>query len=169
MKVSQYETNTVTIRPLWVSHAEAGVGEISVSLTKPSAGADPGLNQNDRLGRPLEVSVCENLPLGIGETLRMSTWLAAFAVADALSHPLNGVTVDIRSLSHDLDGASAGGLIAVAILACWHGAKIPADVTMTGTVLPDGSIGPIDGITGPNGSGSTAIRGTGRRRSTSWV
>lgn len=45
-----------------------------------------------------------------------------------------------------IDGPSAGGLMTVAVLAALRGDTPRADATMTGTINPDGTIGPVGGI-----------------------
>jgi hypothetical protein len=45
-----------------------------------------------------------------------------------------------------IDGPSAGALMTSAVLAAYLGDTINPDVTMTGTINPDGTIGPVGGI-----------------------
>ncbi len=45
-----------------------------------------------------------------------------------------------------IDGPSAGGLMTVGVLAALRNEQVRDDVTMTGTINPDGTIGPVGGI-----------------------
>lgn len=50
------------------------------------------------------------------------------------------------SVQEEIDGPSASGLLASAIRADLAGTTIPADRSMTGTILPNGGIGPVADI-----------------------
>lgn len=52
----------------------------------------------------------------------------------------------VRTSSSAIGGPSAGGAMAVAAAALLQGLTLHSDVAMTGTVNPDGSIGPIGGL-----------------------
>jgi len=54
--------------------------------------------------------------------------------------------VTIRSDSAVIGGPSAGGAMSVAILACLLNRTVNPKVVMTGTINPDGTIGPIGGV-----------------------
>ena len=45
-----------------------------------------------------------------------------------------------------IDGPSAGGMFCLAILSALDGREFPKDFAMTGTILPDGSIGLVGGV-----------------------
>ncbi|MFM7147939.1 MAG: S16 family serine protease, partial [Actinomycetales bacterium] len=60
---------------------------------------------------------------------------------------INPGRVDVKfGVSGPIDGPSAGGILTVGVLAALLGAPIRGDMTMTGTISPDGSIGPVGGI-----------------------
>ncbi len=60
-------------------------------------------------------------------------------------------TVNIQGIAYSstrMDGASAGAAMAVGFIALMNGDPIRRGVAMTGTLKPDGSIGPVGGIPG---------------------
>lgn len=77
-------------------------------------------------------------------------WRAASASAAAVATLLSGTdpsSVDIRfHISSPIDGPSAGGILTVGILASLRHLSLKPRVTMTGTMSPDGSIGPVGGV-----------------------
>lgn len=76
---------------------------------------------------------------------RSSVWIAAAVAASTLNKDLSDY--DFRAdLGGPLDAASASGLFAAADLAAITGMPIDATVAMTGTINPDGTIGPVVGI-----------------------
>jgi len=48
--------------------------------------------------------------------------------------------------AHIVDGPSAGVAVAVALVAAIEGRKAPDNLTVTGTIQENGSIGPVGGI-----------------------
>lgn len=52
----------------------------------------------------------------------------------------------IRSASEQIGGPSAGATLTVGAIAALNGWEVRPDVMMTGTINPDGSIGPVGGI-----------------------
>ncbi len=78
-------------------------------------------------------------------------WTAASAAAAAVGSMISGVNpgrVDVDfGVSGPIDGPSAGGILTVGVVAALLDAPIRGDMTMTGTISPDGSIGPVGGIT----------------------
>ena len=79
-----------------------------------------------------------------------SMWTAATAVAEIQAVLISGVDpreVQVTySLKEAIDGPSAGALLSAASLASVRGVPLLPKATMTGTVLPDGSVGPVSGI-----------------------
>jgi len=101
------------------------------------------VEKND--GRDLRVGFYEQEVGGSGPMWRSAGWMAVI-----MSSFLLGVDpVDYR-YTYDIggraDGPSAGGLMTVATLAALLGQEIRADAAMTGTINPDGTIGPVGGI-----------------------
>ena len=77
-------------------------------------------------------------------------WTAASAAAAAVGSMISRVNpgrVDVDfGVTGPIDGPSAGGILTVGVIAALLGAPIRGDMTMTGTISPDGSIGPVGGI-----------------------
>ncbi len=108
-----------------------------VSQVKIRVGPNP-----DRVA---EVGVNEQWIGGTGGQMKSSVWVAAFMASSALGREL----VDYRfsaSTRGFVDGPSAGALFTAAMMAAITGASIKPKATMTGTVNPDGSVGPVGGI-----------------------
>ncbi len=92
-----------------------------------------------------EVGVLEQWTGGTGGQMKSSVWVAAFMASTALGREL----IDYRfsaSTRGFVDGPSAGALFTAAMMAGITGAPINPKATMTGTVNPDGSVGPVGGI-----------------------
>lgn len=77
-----------------------------------------------------------------------SARLAAQAAASLAGQNLAKIDlfIVIRSDWAVIGGPSAGGAMSVAILACLLNRTVNAGVVMTGTINPDGTIGPIGGV-----------------------
>jgi hypothetical protein len=77
-------------------------------------------------------------------------WTAASASAaavGAMASGLNPGRIDVDfAVSGPIDGPSAGGILAVGVISALLGVPIRGDMTMTGTISPDGSIGPVGEI-----------------------
>ena len=77
-------------------------------------------------------------------------WTAATAVAGVQAVLISGVDPRTRQLRFSLrdaiHGPSAGALLSAGSLAAISGSKLSASTAMTGTVLPDGSVGRVAGV-----------------------
>ncbi|MCD6288982.1 MAG: hypothetical protein J7M34_00660 [Anaerolineae bacterium] len=94
----------------------------------------------------LRVGIFNSEVEGTGPMWRASAWSAV-----TLSSLLLGVNPEHFEFSYDagggrIDGPSAGGLTTVATLAALLGDSVRDDAAMTGTINPDGTIGPVGGI-----------------------
>lgn len=82
---------------------------------------------------------------GSGPMWRASGWMATI-----MSALLTGFSPTQTQVSFDvggrIDGPSAGGLMTIGVLAALRGDQIREDAAMTGTINPDGTIGPVGGI-----------------------
>ena len=122
---------SATIRPLFTRGDEGGVGTEVVRLGPSPDGS-------------LRVDFSEDEVSGLGDQSRAASW-SAVTVATLLS----GAPLEGRyefEISGPIDGPSAGALKTVAVLSLLRGEALDADVTMTGTVNPDGTVGPVGGI-----------------------
>jgi len=101
-------------------------------------------NDTDRI----RVGVLEGSALQLSGQWRTSVWLAALQASLALDRPLSDWTVWVEAIRNGerFDGPSAGGLLTAGILAGMTGQGANPRFTMTGTINPDGTIGPVGGI-----------------------
>lgn len=91
------------------------------------------------------VGVLEEFAGGAGNQWRTATWLAAFSASQLTAQNLTDYEFVVRTGGH-IDGPSAGMLMTATMLALLRGRTPRADTTMTGTINPDGSAGPVGGI-----------------------
>ena len=98
-----------------------------------------------RSDKPLRVMIVDDTPGGSGQTIRSSVWLAAITAAMFRNDTMHGVTISVE-FSGNVDGPSAGGVTCLAILSAMDGLPLPNDFAMTGTILPDGTIGVVGGV-----------------------
>lgn len=124
---------TVELNDLYVE-GDGGGGSARNRITVEPSG-DKGV----------KVGFQEDEVRGTGDMWRSSAWQAttvAFLLTGALPTKMK-ITFDCVGPT---DGPSAGGLLTVGVLAAMSGDKVRDDVIMTGTINPDGSIGPVGGI-----------------------
>lgn len=94
---------------------------------------------------PVKVSIVEDTPAGAGNSLRASLWLAVTTASMTLNRTLAGTIVNFET-SGCVDGPSAGGMFCLAVMSAMDGRSFPDDFAMTGTIMSDGTIGPVGGI-----------------------
>lgn len=93
----------------------------------------------------LRVGFFESEVGGSGPQWRSAGWMAVITAALLLSE--NPADYEFSfDVAGRIDGPSAGALMTVAVLAALHGDTVDPTVTMTGTINPDGTIGPVGGI-----------------------
>ncbi len=104
------------------------------------------LEPND--GKRIRIAVIEDQALQTGNMMRASVWIAATQAAMALNQDLSRwrVMVELDTSGMKVDGPSAGGLLTAALMAAMRGDRVDPTFTMTGTINPDGTIGPVGGI-----------------------
>lgn len=113
---------------------------------KPTGGTSPAkiiLKPNP--SGDVRVAVYEEFSGGAGSQWRASVWMASFLSSTTLGRQLTDYEFGV-STGGLVDGPSAGALTTAAMMAALNGVPVKQDVTMTGTVNPDGSIGPVGGI-----------------------
>jgi uncharacterized protein len=93
----------------------------------------------------VRVGVFESQLDGTGHLWRATAWQAALTASQLLDFDPRAMQIAV-SVEGSVDGPSAGGLFTVGILAAIRGDKLNEKVTMTGTINPDGTIGPVGGI-----------------------
>jgi uncharacterized protein len=132
------EADSVTVYALSVSRLPDGS---STGKAKP---ATITVRQKDKPG--LRVGFFDSEVEGTGPQKRAAGWSAV-----TLSSLLLGLNPEQFEFSFDSGGGwadvpSAGGLTTVAVLAALLGDPVREDAAMTGTINPDGTIGPVGGI-----------------------
>jgi predicted S18 family serine protease len=93
----------------------------------------------------VRVAVYEEFSGGAGSQWRASVWMASFLSSGLVGRQLTDYEFGV-STGGLVDGPSAGALTTAAMLAALNGAPVRPEVTMTGTVNPDGTVGPVGGI-----------------------
>jgi uncharacterized protein len=93
----------------------------------------------------VRVGVFESQLDGTGHLWRATAWQAALTASQLLDFDPRAMQIAV-SVEGSVDGPSAGALFTVGILAGVRGDRLDDNVTMTGTINPDGTIGPVGGI-----------------------
>jgi hypothetical protein len=126
-----------TVPVLWAAPQSDGTiaGGIEPAKVKVESVGEPGFTLS------LEDIAAE----GAGEQ-----WQAASSSAAAVGTLLSGADpndVDVSfEVTGPIDGPSGGAALTVGVLAAIRGDELRSGVTMTGTVNPDGSIGPVTNV-----------------------
>jgi hypothetical protein len=140
--------NGSTVVPLPATQAQAQVDAMFVrEAGKDSTGGTTPvkLATAPNPDQSVQVGVFEEMAGGTGPQWRAGVWVSAIVAATTLNKDLTDFTFSASSGGF-IDGASASGLMAGGFLAAITGAPIDPKATMTGTINPDGSIGPVAGI-----------------------
>jgi uncharacterized protein len=118
---------------------EGGSGPASGGITEFTVTVTPNP------GGKVAVGVLETEISGVGPQWRASAWSAPLAAVSILNLNLADykVTYEVQG---SVDGPSAGALMTAATLAAFLGDKLKPEVTMTGAINPDYTIGPVGGI-----------------------
>lgn len=93
----------------------------------------------------LRVGFFESEVGGSGPQWRAAGWMAVITSSLLLGNDPSNYEFSF-DVAGRIDGPSAGALMTAAVLAGYLGDEIDPAVTMTGTINPDGSIGPVGGI-----------------------
>lgn len=93
----------------------------------------------------VSVGVSEEFAGGGGNQWRTATWLAAFNTTRTTGGSLSDYEFNVHVGGH-VDGPSAGMLTTSSMIALLRGKTLRTDTTMTGTINPDGTAGPVGGI-----------------------
>lgn len=130
-------TGEATVKAVWFRgqpgvQVEGGTADITVRV---APNTNPGAS----------VGVIEEFAGGTGNQWRTATWLAAFNASRAVGVSLIDNEYLVRAGGH-IDGPSAGMLMTATMMALLRGKPLSPATTMTGTINPDGSAGPVGGI-----------------------
>jgi uncharacterized protein len=136
-----------TVIPLPVAQSRVAVDAMYVKLAPPiTGGMTPvKLATAPNPDQSVQVGIYEEFAGGTGPQWRAGVWVSAVVAATTLNKDLTDFTFSASSGGY-IDGASASGLMAGGFLAAMTGAPVDAAATMTGTINPDGTIGPVGGI-----------------------
>ena len=100
--------------------------------------------QPNTSGKP-SVGVLESFSGGTGNQWKTAGWIAAFNSSLLSRHDLSDHEFIVKVSGH-IDGPSAGMLMTSTMLALLKGDSLRPNTTMTGTINPDGSAGPVGGV-----------------------
>ena len=125
---------------------EAEVDAVWYQLSTKSGGTSPVEVRVEATpgGKPA-VAVMEQHVDGTGNSWQASAWLAAINASRVTQNKLGDHEFMVKSGGF-IDGPSAGLLMTSTMLALIKGDPIRQDTTMTGTINPDGTAGPVGGI-----------------------
>ena len=141
------DKNGSTVIPLPAAQTSALVDAMFVKLgAQVSGGLTPvKLATAPNPEQSVQVGIYEEYAGGTGPQWRAGVWISAVVAASVLDKDLTDFTFSATSGGY-IDGASASGLMAGGFLAAMTGAPVDEHATMTGTINPDGTIGPVAGI-----------------------
>lgn len=137
-------TNSSQIQVLWYASEPdgtytEGVTPVVISLTRTST------SNEEKSSPPLDVEIHTPNDESTGSFWNATTWEAAtVAVLGATTDP-RGLAITYR-VDETIDGPSGGAITALGTLAQLQGSSIPENISLTGTINPDGGIGPVGGI-----------------------
>lgn len=130
-------TRTVVVWPLaFFTDAQGKHGGVCNPARITVGGDVPGV---------VQVAFVESEVGGAGPQWRAAGWTAALTAAE-LTDFLPLTTQATFNAKGRIDGPSAGALMTIGLLAAARGDTVRPEVTMTGTINPDGLIGPVGGI-----------------------
>jgi uncharacterized protein len=110
----------------------------------------------EKEGSDLRVGFFESEVGGSGAQWRAAGWMAVITASLILGEDPSRYEFSF-DVAGRIDGPSAGALMTAAVLAGYLGDEVNPDVTMTGTINPDGTVGPVGGI--PHKIEGAAARG----------
>jgi predicted S18 family serine protease len=126
---------TATVHALWYRPKtfEGGTSPITITVAPNASGE-------------VSVGIMESYSGGTGDDWRAAAWIASFCASQMTDHIISDHTFLIQTGGH-IGGPSAGMLMTTTMVAMIRGDAILPDATLTGTINPDGCIGPVGGIT----------------------
>lgn len=125
------KSGEMEIPVLYVSGETGGVGKVVVGVSESDDGA-------------VRVDFSEDEVEGLGPMTRASLWnVAAVSILLSGESPTKSFSFAVKGR---VDGPSAGAVTTVGALALMRGEKLLEKTAMTGTIQPDGSVGPVGGV-----------------------
>ncbi len=124
-----------TVLAMWIKNTPVPTGGTSAFTVRVSSNPSGDA----------AVGLIEHVLGSAGDTWKSSAWIAAVAASNASNRLLTDheFLLKVRGF---IDGPSAGMLMAATMLALMNQDQILENITITGTVNPDGTIGPVSGI-----------------------
>jgi uncharacterized protein len=132
--MKQGERRKVEVDAVWFQQSTKSGGTSPVEVRVEGT---PG-------GKPA-VAVMEQHVDGTGNSWQAAAWLAAINASRVTGNKLGDHEFVVKSGGF-IDGPSAGMLVTATMLALIKGERVREDSTMTGTINPDGTAGPVGGI-----------------------
>jgi uncharacterized protein len=128
----------ISVDALWFAQDATQVygGTSRVRVTVRPSESDDG---------QIRVGFFESEVGGSGPQWRAAGWMAVITASLLLGEDPSQYEFSF-DVAGRIDGPSAGALMTAAVLAGFLGDEVRTDVTMTGTINPDGTIGPVGGI-----------------------
>jgi len=131
------ESQETTVNALWYGKQQDG--SFDSGLTPVTIATTAGS------GSDFTVDLDGLRAASTGDVWNAAAWSAATVGTLGSGVDPRGVSVNF-GVGESIDGPSAGGLMTVGVLADLAGSSLNPEVTMTGTILPSGAIGPVGGI-----------------------
>ncbi|HEX6277314.1 MAG TPA: FHA domain-containing protein [Polyangiaceae bacterium] len=131
------EAREATVKFVWFAGKEGPTAKGGASPERIRVGPNSS--------RVVSVGISEEFAGGSGNQWRTATWLAAFNASRAVGGSLVDYDFNVH-VGGLTDGPSAGMLTTVSMIALMRGVTPRPDTTMTGTINPDGTAGPVSGI-----------------------
>lgn len=125
------QKSETTVNYLYAAGPTGGTGEMRITVQRSDDG-------------DMKVDISENEVSGLGDMMRGAAWNSV-----TIATILTGASLDNHyrfEIGGRVDGPSAGALSTAGVLSILLGDNLIDDVTMTGTILPTGAVGPVGGI-----------------------
>ena len=134
---TQATSSETTVNALWYGTQKDG--SVAQGVTKVTISTAP----SDQAGFTVDLSGFESA--NAGAYWNSAAWSAAAVATLSSATDPRDLTVKF-GVQEKIDGPSAGGLLAVGVRGDLVGGSVAPNKTMTGTILPNGAIGPVGGI-----------------------
>lgn len=124
-------SGTVTIPVLYAAGDSGGIEKVEVAVSESS-------------DKSMRVVFSENEVTGIGAMTRASMWNVA-VVSTLVAGRAPNLEFSV-AIPGRVDGDSAGAVMTVGVLSALRGDALLENMVMTGTIQPDGTVGPVSGV-----------------------
>ena len=135
LRAEEMKYREASVRALWIKHAPEPIPGSSPFIVRVSS---------NKTG-DAAVGLIEHILGGAGDSWKSSAWIAAVAASNTRYTLLTDHEFLVKVRGY-LDGPSAGMLMAATMIALMGEDEIRPNVTITGTINPDGTIGPVGGV-----------------------